>query len=148
MAYSETDFAIRTMKRKKEPEKSIYKDEYATVLRLLTAARKKSGVTQIDLAERLGQTQSFVSKVERGDRRLDIVQLRSILLEFGVTLPDFVRQLDAAISERRCRCHTSRAFHGLNNSMVVWVIRSGRHYLEVIEAAINFPYSPDIGGCE
>lgn len=101
MAYSETDFAIRTMKRKKEPEKSIYKDEYATVLRLLTAARKKSGVTQIDLAERLGQTQSFVSKVERGDRRLDIVQLRSILLEFGVTLPDFVRQLEAAISERR-----------------------------------------------
>ena len=101
MAYSETDFTVRTMKRKKEPEKSIYTDEYAAVLRLLKTARKKSGVTQIELAERLGQTQSFVSKVERGDRRLDIVQLRSILLEFGVTLPDFVRQLEAAISERR-----------------------------------------------
>ena len=101
MAYSETDLTVRTMKRKKEPEKSIYTDEYAAVLRLLKAVRKKSGVTQVDLAERLGQTQSFVSKVERGDRRLDIVQLRSILLEFGVTLPDFVRQLEAAISERR-----------------------------------------------
>ncbi len=101
MAYSETDFTVRSMKRKKEPEKSIYTDEYAAVLRLLKTARKKSGVTQIELAERLGQTQSFVSKVERGDRRLDIVQLRSILLEFGVTLPDFVRQLEAAISERR-----------------------------------------------
>ena len=101
MAYSETDFTVRTMKRKKEPEKSIYTDEYAVVLRLLKAARKKSGVTQVDLAERLGQTQSFVSKVERGDRRLDIVQLRSILLEFGVTLQEFVRQLEAAISERR-----------------------------------------------
>ena len=101
MAYSETDFTVHTMKRKKEPEKSIYTDEYAAVLRLLKAARKKSGVTQVDLAERLGQTQSFVSKVERGDRRLDIVQLRSILLEFGVTLQEFVRQLEAAISERR-----------------------------------------------
>ncbi len=101
MAYSETDFTVRSMKRKKEPEKSIYTDEYAAVLRLLKTARTKSGVTQIELAERLGQTQSFVSKVERGDRRLDIVQLRSILLEFGVTLPDFVRQLEAAISERR-----------------------------------------------
>ena len=101
MAYSETDFTVRSMKRKNEPEKSIYTDEYAAVLRLLKAARKKSGVTQIELAERVGPTQSFVSKVERGDRRLDIVQLRSILLEFGVTLPDFVRQLEAAISERR-----------------------------------------------
>lgn len=89
------------MKRKKQPEKSIYTDEYALVLKLLVAARKASGVTQIELADRLGQTQSFVSKIERGDRRLDIVQLRSILLEFGVTLQEFVRQLDAAILERR-----------------------------------------------
>jgi|JI6StandDraft_1071083.scaffolds.fasta_scaffold05640_9 transcriptional regulator with XRE-family HTH domain len=101
MAYSETDFTVRTMKRKKEPEKSIYTDEYAVVLRLLKAARKKSGVTQIELAERLGQTQSFVSKVERGDRRLDIVQLRTILLEFGVTLPNFATQLESEITKKR-----------------------------------------------
>jgi len=101
MAYSETDFTVCIMKRKKEPEKSIYTDEYAAVLRLLKAARKRSGVTQVELAERLGQTQSFVSKVERGDRRLDIVQLRTILLEFGVSLPDFVTQLEAAIVKKR-----------------------------------------------
>ena len=100
MAYSEMDFTVRGMKRKKEPEKSIYTDEYAIVLRLMKAARKKSGVTQIDLAERLGQTQSFVSKVERGDRRLDIVQLRTILLEFGVSLPDFASQLEAEIVKK------------------------------------------------
>ena len=101
MAYSETDFTVRRMKRKKQPEKSIYTDEYGVVLSLLKAARKKSGVTQVDLAERLGQTQSFVSKVERGDRRLDIVQLRTILLEFGVSLPDFVTQLEAEIAKKR-----------------------------------------------
>lgn len=101
MAYSEMDFTVRRMKRKRQPEKSIYTDEYELVLRLLREARKKSGITQIDLADRLGQTQSFVSKVERGDRRLDIVQLRTILLEFGVTLPDFVTQLETAIANRR-----------------------------------------------
>ena len=93
-----TDFIVRKMKNKKQPEKSIYTDEYAVVLRLMKAARKKSGVTQVELAERLGQTQSFVSKIERGDRRLDIVQLRSILREFSVTLPQFVAQLEADLA--------------------------------------------------
>ena len=101
MAYSELDFTVRRMKRKKQPEKSIYTDEYAVVLRLLKVKRKKSGVTQVDLAERLGQTQSFVSKVECGDRRLDIIQLRTILLEFGVSLPEFAIQLEAEIAKKR-----------------------------------------------
>jgi len=94
------DFIVRFMKRNRQPEKSIYTDEYGLVLRLLREARKKSGITQIDLADQLGQTQSFVSKVERGDRRLDIVQLRTILLEFGVTLPDFVIQLESEIAKQ------------------------------------------------
>jgi len=94
------DFIVRFMKRSRQPEKSIYTDEYGLVLRLLREARKKSGITQIDLADQLGQTQSFVSKVERGDRRLDIVQLRTILLEFGVTLPDFVIQLESEIAKQ------------------------------------------------
>jgi transcriptional regulator with XRE-family HTH domain len=101
MDYSIADFTVPLMKRKKQPEKSIYTDEYALVLRLLIAARKESGVTQVELAERLGQTQSFVSKIERGDRRLDIVQLRTILLEFGVSLPDFVAQLEGEIRKKR-----------------------------------------------
>ena len=101
MDYSIADFTVPLMKRKKQPEKSIYTDEYALVLKLLIAARKESGVTQVELAERLGQTQSFVSKVERGDRRLDIVQLRTILLEFDVSLPGFVEQLEAEIRKKR-----------------------------------------------
>lgn len=75
-------------------EKSIYSREYAAVLRLLRAARESSGITQVDLAKRLKVTQSFVSKIERGDRRLDIVQLRSLCKIFGVSLLDFVKQLE------------------------------------------------------
>ena len=88
------------MKHKGRMEKTIYTREYAAVLRLLKKAREDSGVTQVELAERLGQTQSFVSKIERGDRRLDIVQIRTILREFGVSLPQFVAQLEEALTKR------------------------------------------------
>ena len=87
-------------KNKRGMEKSIYTREYAAVLRLFKAAREEAGVTQVELAKRLGQTQSFVSKVERGDRRLDIVQLRSIVAEFGVTLPQFVERLERELAQR------------------------------------------------
>ena len=71
-------------------EKSIYTDEYSLLLELLCELRRKSGVTQVELAEKLGQTQSFISKVERGDRRLDIIQLRTICQTLGTTLPEFI----------------------------------------------------------
>ncbi|MCW5956450.1 MAG: helix-turn-helix transcriptional regulator [Pyrinomonadaceae bacterium] len=58
-------------------EKSIYTKEYSLFLEQLRKAREEKGLTQTDVAERLGQTQSFVSKVERGERRLDIVELRA-----------------------------------------------------------------------
>ena len=87
-------------KNKSQIQKTIYSREYAVVLRLLKAARKESGVTQVQLAERLGQTQSFVSKVERGESRLDIVQLRTILHEFGVTLPQFSERMERELAKR------------------------------------------------
>jgi transcriptional regulator with XRE-family HTH domain len=78
-------------------DKTIYTDEYAAVLRLLREAREAAGVTQVELAERLKQSQSFVSKVERGDRRLDIIQLRTICQVLGVSLPAFVDRLERAL---------------------------------------------------
>jgi transcriptional regulator with XRE-family HTH domain len=79
-------------------EKSIYSPEYAVALRMLREAREQAGYTQVELAERLGQTQSFVTKVERGDRRLDIVQLRTICRELGLTATDFVRRWERALA--------------------------------------------------
>lgn len=51
-------------------EKSIYTREYVVLLRLLREARERAGVSQVELAARLGQSQSFVSKLETGDRRI------------------------------------------------------------------------------
>lgn len=82
-------------------EKSIHTAEYAALLELLREARVHANLTQVELAERLGQSQSFVTKVETGDRRLDIIQLRTICLALGTTLPVFVEKLEQQLVARR-----------------------------------------------
>lgn len=79
-------------------EKSIYTREYAAFLRLLKAARQASGLTQVDLAAALGRTQSFVSKVERGETRLDVIQLRTVLAAFGLSLRAFADRLERELA--------------------------------------------------
>ena len=58
--------------------------DYQLLLAVLKAARKRAGVSQIDLAERLGNTQTFVSKCERGERRIDAVELVEFAEALGV----------------------------------------------------------------
>ena len=79
-------------------EKSIYTDEYAALLELLQEARRDAGLTQLQLARRLGQSQSFVSKAEVGQRRLDVIQLRTICALLGTTLEAFVKQLEERLA--------------------------------------------------
>ena len=85
-------------------EKSLHTDDYSVVVTLLREIRKTSGMTQVELAEALGQSQSFVSKYENGDTRLDILQLRTVCQTLGTELPEFVAQL-----EERLRPATQRS---------------------------------------
>jgi ribosome-binding protein aMBF1 (putative translation factor) len=55
----------------------------------------------MQLAERLAQSQSFVSKCERGETRLDIVQLRAFCRIFGITLPAFVAEFEDRLASKR-----------------------------------------------
>ena len=57
---------------------SIYSDEYQMVIKLLCTARKEKGLTQVTLAQALGRPQSFVAKMESGERRLDVVEFAHI----------------------------------------------------------------------
>jgi transcriptional regulator with XRE-family HTH domain len=75
-------------------KKTIHSREYAAVLRLLRERRRESGMSQVELAKRLGLTQSQVSKFERGEKRLDIVELRAVCSAIGVGLAEFIRKLD------------------------------------------------------
>lgn len=82
-------------------EKSIYSDGYTLFLEMLRGMRKSAGLTQIELAARLGSgaTQSFVSKCERGERRIDVVELRAFCRAIGVPFDDFARRLEDALAE-------------------------------------------------
>jgi len=75
-------------------EKSIYTAEYSAVTDLVKELRKEAGITQVQMAEMLEQTQSLFSKYERGEIRLDVIQLRTIALKLGLTLTEFSAQLE------------------------------------------------------
>jgi len=81
-------------------EKSVFSPEYAALLRLLRETRRASNFTQIQLAKKLRQSQSFVSKCERGERRLDVIQLRTICRTLGTTLPVFVSELEKRLTRK------------------------------------------------
>lgn len=53
---------------------SIFTQRHQELIGFIASARKAAGITQVELAERLGKPQSFVSKVERGERRLDVIE--------------------------------------------------------------------------
>ena len=82
-------------------EKSIFSDEYTLFLHLLREAREKAGLTQADLAARLGTTQTFISKCERGERRLDIVEVRRFCSALGVSFPSFAAQFDKILNQKK-----------------------------------------------
>ncbi len=79
-------------------DKSIFSRDYEVFLRRLREARRRAGLTQVQLAERLGQTQTFVSKCERGERRLDVVEVRAFCLALGESFPAFVAAFDAEVA--------------------------------------------------
>jgi transcriptional regulator with XRE-family HTH domain len=77
--------------------KSIHTLEQKTLQRLLKQIRRGAGLRQDDLADQLGKRQSFVSKYESGERRLDLVELRQICKAVGVSLIDFVKRYEEAL---------------------------------------------------
>jgi transcriptional regulator with XRE-family HTH domain len=64
---------------------------------LLREVRAEAGLRQADLAANLGLPQSFVSKYESGERRLDILELREVCRSIGISLPNFVARLEDAL---------------------------------------------------
>ncbi|MGP3591589.1 helix-turn-helix domain-containing protein [Vagococcus sp. WN89Y] len=53
---------------------SIYSEQYQLLIKKLRQARRDQGLTQAAVAERLGKPQSFIAKVENGERKLDVIE--------------------------------------------------------------------------
>jgi transcriptional regulator with XRE-family HTH domain len=79
-------------------EKSIYSAEYQRLCALLRQLREEAGLTQVEVAARLDEPQSFVSKYESGERRLDVIELGQVAEVLGVSTRTV---LDRFESERR-----------------------------------------------
>ena len=77
--------------------KSIFTTEQEKLQSLLRQVRLGAGLRQSDLAERLAQSQSFVSKYESGERRLDLLELRQICHAVGVSLAEFVNRFEKSL---------------------------------------------------
>lgn len=77
--------------------KSIGSRAFTHLAACLRHAREQAGLTQETLALRLGESQSFVSKCERGERRLDLVELRQFCQAMEISLEKFVRQFEKTL---------------------------------------------------
>ncbi len=75
--------------------RSIHTARYETLRRLLVAARKEAGLTQEQVAARIRRPQSYLSKVEHGDRRLDVVEFLELAEAISADAQDLVRQIAA-----------------------------------------------------
>jgi transcriptional regulator with XRE-family HTH domain len=77
--------------------KSIHRAENRLLAELLLELRREAGLTQTEVAQRLGSSQSFVSDVESGSRRLDLVQLRDYCAVLKVTLTALVKRFEVQV---------------------------------------------------
>ena len=84
-------------------EKSINSREQRVLLETLNRLRIESGLRQVDLAKKLKVHQSFVSKYESGERRLDLVELRQICQLLNKDFVEFVQEFEANLSENFSR---------------------------------------------
>ncbi|SNX59197.1 transcriptional regulator, XRE family [Nitrosomonas ureae] len=74
--------------------KSINSDEYHSFLECLISARKNADLTQQELADRLNKPQSFVSKYENRERRLDVIEFLQIVRAIGVSPSEVLRKME------------------------------------------------------
>jgi transcriptional regulator with XRE-family HTH domain len=79
--------------------KSVFTAEYEAFLHSLIAARNTAGMTQRELAVLLGKPQSFVSKYERRERRLDVVEFVKIAKAIGFDPCRVVQEIEKRVAE-------------------------------------------------
>jgi transcriptional regulator with XRE-family HTH domain len=78
--------------------RSVFSPAYRRLRDWLIASRQSQSLTQVQLAEKLGRPQSFVSKYERGERRLDFVEVFEIAEVLRVDVCDLVTELRSSQS--------------------------------------------------
>lgn len=66
---------------------------HACLIKLVVRAREAAGLTQAEVAARLGRHQPFVSNIESGERRIDLIELLELAAIIGLDLPQVIEEL-------------------------------------------------------
>ncbi|KQM18431.1 XRE family transcriptional regulator [Novosphingobium sp. Leaf2] len=77
--------------------RSVFSEPYGAFLQALIEGRRTAQLRQVDLADRLGKPQSFVSKYENGERRLDVVEFLAIAKLLGLDPHNLIDRLSASV---------------------------------------------------
>lgn len=77
--------------------RNTYTAQNRQLANLLRTIREEAGLHQADIAEAVGHSQSWVSDVEAGQRRVDLIDLRTICLACGTTLRKFIDRYERAL---------------------------------------------------
>lgn len=78
--------------------KAIYRPEHQVFLEILKRRRIEAGLTQVECSTALGRPQSFMSDVEMGSRRLDIIQIWDICQVLGCDFLELLGEFQRKIS--------------------------------------------------
>jgi transcriptional regulator with XRE-family HTH domain len=95
--YSEFEFSMALQFIQGHMEKTLHQREYHILLDLLREVRLDAGISQIELASLLDMTQSMVSKVERGERRLDVIELRNWCTVIRIPYLQFLERFEGLL---------------------------------------------------
>jgi transcriptional regulator with XRE-family HTH domain len=74
-------------------DKAIHSAAQLALCRLLRQHREQAGLRQVDVAARIDEPQSFVSKYESGERRLDFIELEQICDAIGINVIELITEL-------------------------------------------------------
>ena len=71
--------------------KTIYSEEHKFLVEQLRKAREEAGLDQKEIAKLLGRTQSYISKIESGQIRIDVVQLKELAKIYKKNINYFIQ---------------------------------------------------------
>ncbi len=80
--------------------KSVHHPAYQVLIDCLKEVRVKSELTQAELGSRIGMDQTYISKYENKERRIDLIELQIICQALNISLVDFVHEFEKRLKEQ------------------------------------------------
>jgi len=71
--------------------KSVYTKDYKEIIERLKIARVEAGLAQQEVADKLGKPQSYISKIESGERRLDVAEIKKFAVIYKKDISFFIK---------------------------------------------------------